>query len=182
MSDALPRAAPTPREYDIVTAGLHWTVVAIVLINIFSTPMGETPLEHARAVEAHFTIGLLILVLMCPRLLWRMSHPAPPYPDSVQPWEHKGAALVHWAFYIALFAMGLVGTLQGAVAPYDVELFGVWRMPFADFQNEALYGLLTLAHEALNGIVLVLMVGHVAAALYHGIVKRDGVLRSMLPW
>lgn len=192
-------------RYSRVAMILHWLIAACVVAMV---PMGlwmsdavrdpQTQQTAYRLFQLHKAIGFTILGLTVLRLVWRLTHPVPPLPAGMKRWEAFSARAVHAAFYTLLIAMPLTGWIYvstGWAASMDEPLqvatsfFGLFTIPhlpwIADAAVEARRELAFHAlgaHELVAWGAVVLFVLHVAAALKHQLVDRDGVLASMVPW
>jgi cytochrome b561 len=130
----------------------------------------------------HRSIGLVILAAMLFRLLWRRRHRPPPLPPGVPSLAASLARATHLLLYTILIAMPLAGYLNAAAAGHAVRLFGWVSLPPLLASNPRLSQAAIAFHLAGQYLLYVLVSLHVAGALYHGIVRRDGVLQRMLPW
>jgi cytochrome b561 len=130
----------------------------------------------------HRSFGLVILVAMLFRLLWRRRHRPPPLPADLPPMQAALARATHLLLYAILIAMPLAGYLNAAAADHAVSLFGWVSVPPLLPPNPRLSQVAIAFHLAGQYLVYILVSLHVAGALYHGIVRRDGVLERMLPW
>ena len=129
--------------------------------------------------------GMSILALSLIRLLWRLTHRPPALPSSVahamplwQRWAHHGT---HHALYALFFLVPLIGWAYSSAAGFPIVVFGVLPMPDLLAVDKELAELIKPWHEisalALVGLALL----HIAAALKHQLVDRDGLLMRMLP-
>jgi cytochrome b561 len=153
---------------------------------------GTVPDAHrvVPILNIHWILGLTIGFLTLPRLLWRLSgpHPAPP---SQSRWEAMAADAAHWALYGLLICM----PVSGYMTTYDPTSFGLFEIPacrdtaFAEWIRST-FSLTTkdiedaawTVHSFLGQwVAWPLVVLHVAAALVHHFVRKDAVLRRMLP-
>jgi cytochrome b561 len=75
--------------------------------------------------------------------------------------------------------MPLSGYLMQNAAGRPLELFGL-SLPSLLNTDLALYGLFREIHGWAALLLVLLLVLHIIAALYHGLIKRDGVFSSML--
>jgi len=75
--------------------------------------------------------------------------------------------------------MPLLGWGMLSAAPYPVVLFGSVHLPAIVPQSETLHTLLWDAHSYLAFIFFALILLHLAAALFHALVRRDGVFEAM---
>src|SRR5262249_24472669 len=91
------------------------------------------------------------------------------------------AQLSHYAFYLLMIGMPLLGWGMLSAAAYPVVVFGSVRLPSILPQSDSLHALLWGAHFYLAFAFFGLILLHVAAALFHAIVRRDGGLERMAP-
>ncbi|WP_336761458.1 cytochrome b/b6 domain-containing protein [Asaia sp. VD9] len=162
---------------------LHWLMAVFVLIMLFvgvfmASSVG--PAYHA-LVAFHRPLGLAILILALLRLLNRMLNPPPALPGDLSPVLVLAAHASHWALYGLMIALPLIGWAMLSAGGYPVPLFGsdVLLPPILP-RNAALWGWLRLAHTILAFGLFGLILAHSGAALFHGLIRRDTVLRSMM--
>lgn len=182
-------------RYDALAMLLHWTIAALLVGNIalawwFNTLNGPAKIAP---VTLHRSIGLTVLILSLVRLGWRLIAPPPPVPASVTGWRRAVAHAVFVLFYIVMIGMPLSGwALTSAMAITRIRpitLFGLapWPAiaPVANLDPVSM----KQAHEtfaAIHGLLAKLAYGliglHVAAALRHLLLLRDGVMGRMVPF
>ncbi|MFO1123449.1 MAG: cytochrome b [Hyphomicrobiales bacterium] len=175
-------------RYSMGAIILHWVTAILV---IFMIVFGEDLIkgaEHDPAGETylasiHVSIGVSILVLTLLRLLWRAMHPAPPYPDTMKPWELMLAKFTHLLFYILLLGVPLTGWLafsewiREEPAMTAVSVFGLFSLPI----GPAIGKVAKEIHEVGSNAMMILVILHVLAALKHQFLDGDGILRRMSP-
>jgi cytochrome b561 len=162
---------------------LHWLMAACVLAMLFiGVGMVSTIMpKYLTLVSIHKPLGIAILVLALIRLAVRLRDGAPPLPaDLPQPMK-LAAQLSHYAFYALMIGMPLLGWGMLSAAAYPVVLFGGWHLPAILPQSDGLHTLLWNAHFYLAFAFFALILLHVAAALFHALVRRDGVFQAMAP-
>ncbi|MDI1284057.1 MAG: cytochrome b/b6 domain-containing protein [Reyranella sp.] len=173
--------APT---YHAVAKTLHWLTAAAVLallgVGLWMTGLPISLLK-LQVYNWHKWIGLAVLALTVLRLLWRWWHPPPALPDTVTRWERALAPIGHWALLLLLLAMPLSGWLMSSAAGVSVAWFGVLPLPDLIPRNEDLFEALRTAHFVLSRALIVVVALHVAAVLYHDVLRRDGIFRRMWP-
>ena len=91
------------------------------------------------------------------------------------------ATVNHWLLYLLLFLMPVTGYLSVVAGGYPLNFFALFDVPRLVWKSEGLGKFTENAHLALQYAVYVLVLVHVAAALHHHLVQRDGVLRRMWP-
>jgi superoxide oxidase len=164
---------------------LHWLMAVLVLAAYLLIeqrglfPRG-TP-QRAAMVQAHFWVGLSILLLAAWRLGLRMRSVVPPITPALPAWQAMPAKLLHLALYAFIVVMPLLGL---ATAWTDGK---VLYLPFTDLAVPSLLAPdKDLAHrlEDLHGTIgeiFYWVIGlHILAALYHHWWRRDDTLRRML--
>jgi cytochrome b561 len=163
---------------------LHWLVAACVLatapVAIAMTRVGEGPAQDT-LYNFHKSIGVLILMLMTLRLINRLVVGAPVPDPDIAPWQRTVSAVVHTSFYVLLLAMPVVGHIANSAYGAPTPFFGLFNVPAAVGKNEALATQLFTVHRWVGWLLILLVLTHVSAALYHHFIRRDGVLQRMLP-
>lgn len=165
---------------------LHWLMAALVLIQIaLGFAFGFLPRGplHTDLFLWHKTLGATILLLAVVRLLWRLSHKPPSFPEGMPRWQRLAAVWNHRAFYLLLILLpltGLTAVSDHARSGFTELKFGIW-LPVIPGVSEGLGELAGDLHVGLVVATLLLLVLHVAAALKHQI-DRDRVSGRMPPF
>lgn len=159
---------------------LHWTMAVGILAMLFIGVGMVSTIErqHLLLVDIHKPLGIAILVLAVLRLAVRWRHGAPPLPSGMHEPMKLAARLSHLAFYALMIAMPLLGWAMLSAADYPVMLAGM-RLPSLVPASAALHSVLWDAHRVLAFCLLALILVHLAAALFHAWVRRDGVFEAM---
>jgi len=175
---------PAANTYGAVARSFHWAIAALLLLQIplaffmQGQPLGPDKLAN---YATHKSVGLLVFTVTALRLAWRLTHPAPALPAGTPGWQRFVARLTQLLLYALMFLMPVTGLLRSQAANFPVSFFGLFTLPTVVPVNEAFSTGMSAAHEMQGNILLVLISAHAMAALYHHVVRRDGVLRSMLP-
>ncbi|MCE4557489.1 cytochrome b [Pelomonas cellulosilytica] len=168
-------------RYTPVAIVLHW-LLALAIVGAFGVGvyMSDLPfsLTRLKLYNWHKWAGVTILALSALRLLWRLSH-RPPADLPMPAWQARVAHAVHVLLYIAFFAVPLTGWAMSSAKGFPIVWFGV--LPLPDFvpKDHDLGELLERVHAALAWGLAALVLAHVAAALKHQFVDRDGLLARM---
>jgi cytochrome b561 len=163
---------------------MHWVVAVLVLAQIclgwaaVSWRLSPTKLD---LFVWHKSIGMLILLLMLMRLVWRSVNVAPSLPAGMVPLERRAAHLSHLLLYMVLFLMPLTGWIISSAANIPFRIFWLVPLPAVVQPDKALADEVGRVHLALFIVLALLLVAHIGAALRHHFVKRDDVLKRMLP-
>lgn len=171
--------------YGSVARSVHWLVAALaVFVVSLGWAIGGTPRNSAARdllLVLHRSVGLTILAAMLLRAGWRWRHPAPPLPANVARVERALARCTHFILYFLFIVMPLAGYVNTAAAGHAVSVFGLFSIPPLMPVNERLSQGAIAVHLAGQYLIYLFVALHVAGALRHGVVKRDGVLERMLP-
>src|SRR5947208_3365306 len=139
-----------------------------------------SPARRSAPITAR-SVGLLILLVMVVRVVWRLGHPPPPLPAGFWRIEALAAHADHALMYLLFLVMPLSGYLNAAAAGHTVSLFGLALIPPLVPENPRLSQAAIAVHLVGQFLVYGLVAVHVAAALTHRIVRRNTILERMLP-
>jgi cytochrome b561 len=162
---------------------LHWLMAACILGMLFiGVGMASTVTpKYLTLVSIHKPLGIAILALAALRLALRIRYGAPALPDDLPLPMKLAARLSHYAFYILMIGMPLLGWGMLSAAAYPIVLFDGFRLPAILPQSDSLHTLLWTAHFYLAFAFFALILLHVAAALFHALIRHDGVFEAMAP-
>jgi cytochrome b561 len=166
---------------------LHWLIAGLIVLNfVLANMAGDLPKEAARGIMAsHKAVGISVLLLTVVRIFWRFARPAPPLLETLKAWEAAVAKVTHGLFYFLMLAIPLTGWGQHSAGSGGkaVSIFGLFDMPALPVgHDKPTIGIFHEAHELAATLMLLLFVLHVAAALKHQFLDKDGTMRRMLPW
>lgn len=177
--------AEAPRAgYGGAAKTLHWLIVLLLIAQfIFAWTMPhigrDTPVTTL--ISLHFTFGIIILTVAVVRLFVRLTQGEPPQTDVLPRWQIQSAHVVHWLLYLLLFVVPILGWINASYRGMPIVMFGL-ELPHLVATRAAGWGWTGDVHGLLANYVMLALVGlHVLAALYHHVIRRDGVLRRMLP-
>ena len=175
------RALPVLR-YTRPAVAFHWAIAVLVLalfaLGIYMADLPVSP-QKLKLYSYHKWTGVTVFALVALRLLWRWRHTPPPLPASQPAWQQRGAHLVHFALYLLLVTAPVTGWLMSSAYGFTTVWFGVLPLPDLLDKNEALGDVLKLTHRYLNYSFIALVLLHIAAALKHQWLDRDGTLARM---
>jgi cytochrome b561 len=179
-------------RYSPVGMAFHWTMAALIVVQIgwgFYADVLMPGGDKLQAYQVHSAIGLPILVLAFFRAWWRIIIPGPINDADRLGWQTTFAHVTHALFYLCFVALPLSGWIMWSAfaPPGPLRLAGVvpWpQVPLDSLPTETRFALLWGAervHHWLVILLLLLIPGHVAAALKQHVWDRHDVLRGMLP-
>jgi cytochrome b561 len=171
-------------RFSLLQRSLHWLMAICILSMLFiGVGMVSTVMpKYLTLVSIHKPLGIAILVLALIRLAVRLRYGAPPLPADLPEPMKLAAQLSHYALYALMIAMPLIGWGMLSAAAYPVVLYGGVHLPAILPQSDGLHTLLWNAHFYLAFAFFALILMHLAAALFHALVRRDGVFDAMAPW
>jgi cytochrome b561 len=168
-------------RFSAVSRLLHWLMALMILAMLFigvGMAASVSP-RYDLLVSIHRPLGIAILVLVVIRILNRLISPPPALPESVPPLQRLAAKASHLALYTLMVVMPLVGWGMLSAARYPIVLYGPLRLPPILPHDLILYGWLRQLHTGLAFLLFAIVIAHLGAALFHGLIRRDGVFDSM---
>ncbi|RJF99529.1 cytochrome b [Noviherbaspirillum saxi] len=172
-------------RYTLPAILLHW-LIALLIISAFALGVtmvdipGITPTK-LKYFSWHKWLGITVLGFASLRLLWRLGHKAPKYPAVMPDWQRSAAHGLHALLYVLMFAIPVSGYLYSLAAGVPVVYLGVLPLPAVIDANPEWKPIFKQIHYWFNMTLLTMFALHVAAALKHHFIDRDGVFKRMLP-
>jgi len=165
---------------------LHWLTVLLVfamfvlgIAIVYLVPDSAEALSH-RFYNTHESLGLAVLLVMLLRLVRRWRHPPAPLPPSVPRIYHVVGHANHVLLYILLLVQPVIGLLRDNADGFQLVWFEIVPVPALIGKHEALAHELSALHWYGALLIALLIGGHIGGALFHGVIRRDGVLQRML--
>jgi cytochrome b561 len=174
----------TPDRYGHFSVLIHWlialTVYGMFGLGLWMVTLGYYDGWYHKAPELHKSIGMIVLLVMVVRVLWRFISPPPPPLASYSKVTRVSAVAAHLLLYVLLFAILLSGYLISTADGKPVSVFGLFDVPatLSDFGAQA--DLAGTLHLWLAWGLVVLSVLHGLAALKHHFIDKDVTLKRML--
>lgn len=185
----------TQKRFGAIAGLYHWTIASAFILSypfvyyvVFVLDSDRTNPLFRPVLNVHWILGIVVGLLVIPRLIWRMRNVAPEDAPGTRV-EHMLSHMAHWGLYALMILMPLTGYLgTGGAAPIDFYLFTIPKFP-----NTELFQALNLDwktfepvmdvihHFVGKWVAWVVVLLHIAAAFYHHYVRHDTVLIRMLP-
>lgn len=171
--------------YGTVARLLHWVMAVMILVMI---PVGmimiQEGLERAtqdRLFILHKNMGTVLLALIVVRFGWRLFNPPPPLPSHMPPAMQLASRTVHVGLYVAIAVMAASGYARVRMGGFPIEGLDAVGIGTLLPRDDDLAETAKAVHATTKRVLMGLIGIHVAGAAYHGIVRRDGVMRRMWP-
>jgi cytochrome b561 len=180
--------AKSPLVYSLAARKFHWWTAALVL---FMLGLGKAMSYRANQLNIfdgttntmysmHKLVGFVVIWLVIARLVYRIRNGAPAHEPSLEKWQIGLSHGTHWLLYLLLLLVPLGGWL--GVSLYGArDIFGLFSLPPIAPVNQKMSETVFMLHGLGATLIFFLAVTHIAAALYHHTIRKDGVLRRMLP-
>ncbi|MGI4861707.1 MAG: cytochrome b [Janthinobacterium lividum] len=169
---------PTPSRV------LHWLMAVLILAMLFIGVgmVASVSYRYNLLVSVHKPIGIAILILVILRIINRRINPPPPLPADLPSIQKLAAHASHLLLYALMLAQPLIGWGMLSAGNLPIVLFGGVQLPPILPPNPVMFAQLRELHTVFAYVLFATIVVHIAAALFHGLIRRDGVLESMASW
>ena len=169
----------THDRYGSMAVSIHWLSSILILAMLasgFVAEMAPDSAAKAAVLRFHIPVAVVVLLLTVLRLVWWWRFDRRPLPERTSPrWQQRVAQVVHAALYVVVLGMlasGLGMMILSGAAPAVLGTPGTVLPDFNDYAPRVPHGLGAL-------LLIGLLAFHAGAALYHTVIRRDGLLRRM---
>ena len=171
-----------PTHFVLLARLLHWLMALMIIAMLFigAGMVASVSARHEWLINLHKPLGIAILLLVIVRLAVRFSTKQPPLPADLPGWQALAAKASHVLLYALMLVLPLLGWAMISAAGDPVILGSSLQLPSIVSANAQVFALLRNAHGYLAYLMFLTVLLHLAAALFHGWVRRDEVLDSML--
>lgn len=173
------------RGYGTAARLLHWVMAVLILLTL---PAGLIMVRDGigRGLQDalfiyHKNVGVLLLVLCALRLLLRWRNPPPPRAVALPPWQEWTAMATHRMLYGLVLVVAVAGYVRVRAGGFPIEAIDALGMAPLLPRSDALAEAAKALHYAGGLVIMAVISLHIAAAAFHAIVRRDGVIRRMWP-
>jgi cytochrome b561 len=178
----------TESRYTGTAIALHWLLAVAILgsmaVGFYMSDLQLSP-QKLKLYNWHKWAGVAILLLSVLRLVWRLTHRPPALPrriESAMPsWQLRAYHASHHLMYALFIIVPLMGWAYSSMAGFPIVWFGVLPLPDFVAVDKEFARVIKPLHGWLAYTLLALVIVHVAAALKHHFIDRDGLLARMRP-
>jgi cytochrome b561 len=169
-------------SYGASAIALHWILALLVLVlygigwYMVEIPKGTPPVAYW--YNLHKSIGIVAALPVLLLIAWRVTHAPPPLPGSLAAWQARAAHVNHVLFYICLVVLVVSGFIESNFTKFGIRFFG-YPLPRLFAEDKSLYWIFNRIHVYTSYFFAALVAVHIAAALKHLLVNRDGVFQRM---
>ena len=163
----------------------HWSVVLLLLVQIpggmamIAPGLGQGSID--RLFVLHKGLGVVLLVVVMARVLWRLTHRAPPMPESIPELERRIAIAMHGVIYAVLVVVAGSGYGHVVGGGFPIEMMDALGLPTMLPLMPEVASWASLVHRYSTFLLVALVAVHVAEVLRHHLVVQDGTLARMWP-
>lgn len=178
-------SALVPLQYASYQKVLHWLIFLLVVATYLLTyaeglfPRGDP--GRATVWWLHISFGLSLFALVILRVGARFSRGAPGLPPSMNAMEKILAHATHFVLYALLLAIPCLGILLTWYRGDALSFFGLFTIPSPVVPDRPTASFIKEMHDLCANGILILAGLHAAAALWHHYIRKDDVLKRMLP-
>jgi cytochrome b561 len=171
--------APT---YAPTAVALHWGLVLLVFAlygigwYMVGIPKGTPPVAYF--YNLHKSLGIVAALPIVLLIWWRATHVPPSLPSLLPAWQVRAAHLNHLLFYVCLVVLVVSGFVESNFTRFGIKFFG-YPLPILGWEDKTVYRIFNRIHVYTSYVFTALMAIHIAAALKHLLVNRDGVFQRM---
>ena len=173
-------------RYDSLYKVLHWLVAGLVLLMLlakFGFASAITPEDKMNMLIGHSSIGSILTLFIIIRLVKRFVVKSERPIQMIPNWQKRLSSMVHLALYFCLIMIPLTGYLSASLHQLPVMPFTLINLSQVSSAGyvEADFLLMRSIHESMINLLMVLLFVHIGGALFHKIIKKDGVMATMTP-
>lgn len=175
----------TKARWGFVTKFFHWGILLLILA-AYLLAEGEFPFDlnmsGKEIMALHFSIGISVLCLGVLRIVWRLVNKTPELPKNTTKPAKIAMGVTYGFMYLLTILIPITGYIMVGAEGHTISMFNSFDIPNLIANNRAAAKVFEDVHETMFNVLLFFVLIHTAAALLHGFVLRDGILRRMMPF
>jgi cytochrome b561 len=171
----------TLQGYGMISRWFHW-IMAVAIVAMFALGVWMVTLDYYSpyynaAPDFHRSAGILLLIALCIRWLWRMTN-VKPHSEDLTPFEKKASYATHWGLYGLLLVLMISGYLISTPDGQPIDVFGWFDVP-SIVKARGLETSAGYVHRVVAYAVIALAALHTLAALKHHFIDKSEILNRM---
>ena len=174
----------TSASYGFVSQWFHW-IMAVLIIATFiagivfeNTERSDPNIDFISSL--HKSLGMLVLVSVLFRIVWRLVNPAPELPKKTPTYLRLISWLVHWILYALMILLPVSGIVASFKFGIGIDFFQIFTIESPLQADRDLAREIMDIHHILTKVLFAILVLHIVASLKHHFWDRDDVLVRML--
>lgn len=171
-------------HFGLISITLHWAMALVIYamfaLGLWMVGLGYYDSWYHDAPEIHKSIGVILMLVLIIRLVWRVVSPPPSPLSSYSMLVRSSAVIAHWLLYSLLLAILISGYLISTADGKPISVFGWFELPALLSGAGEQADLAGDIHLWLAWGVVIISVLHGLAALKHHYIDRDVTLKRML--
>ena len=173
----------TQDSYGLITKIFHWliafAILGLITVGLSMTDMPSSP-EKYELYGMHKASGVMVLMLVILRILWRISNKEVMPPKSLSNMMNIKKKIGHYVLYLFMLLMPISGILMTHFSSRDIPVFGLFTIPAAAVKDPQIAGLFHQVHVLGIWAFITVIILHIGAALYHHFVLKNNILKRMI--
>lgn len=160
---------------------IHWLMAIIIMLDLNVAQKFGSDMELWDRLESradHATAGLIVTFLFFLRLYLRYRYGAPALPTSMPTWQVISAKAGHYGLYLLMAMLIITGILSANYTAEPIIVFGSLNLS-SETENIRMFNLIRGMHEFATNAIIVLILIHIFAALYHHFIIKDETTKNM---
>ncbi|MGV9010159.1 cytochrome b [Brevundimonas sp.] len=179
------RLRNSSRSWGLVARVLHWIVAVMIVVQFATGWLAENESNEDASlilIRSHFQFGMVLGGLILMRILWRLSDSRPCEHIAQPRWQTISAEAVHGLMYVLFIILPVSGYIVWVHMKESMDVFGLFTIPrlfTPSVDGETLWSGAWYVHYFAGWALIALACTHIAAALWHQFIIRDGLIRRM---
>ncbi|MFT7459287.1 MAG: cytochrome b561 [Planctomycetota bacterium] len=174
----------TSDSFGLLTKLFHWllafSIIGLIWLGWYMVDLTYYDKWYNKSLSWHKSLGMLVLGAALLKIGWQWYSPIPDTVKQLRKWERVGAHIMHKLLLVLMILIPTTGYLISTSNGKVVDIFGWFDIPALLSKNTEVRDLAIELHYYMAYGMAVLLLGHIAAALKHQFLNKDGTLVKML--
>lgn len=171
-------------QFGWLTIGLHWSM-ALLVVGMFASGLWIERLDYYSKLYQivphwHKSAGVIIVMLMIARLLWRVNTVYPHTIATHKTYEKRASKAIQWLFYVLIISMFVSGYFITTAKGQPLIIFDGIHIPAVIDSDANIEDIAGEIHELSGFTIVGLAAIHALAALKHHFIDKDKTFLRIL--